>query len=58
MPAVVVLPLLPPHPTSIRPTLGTLRPVRNLYSTVFGRAVTLPFSSLTSVDWYWYVDSM
>ena len=36
MPAVHVLPLLPPQPTSMRPSLGTLRCVRNLYSTEVG----------------------
>merc|ERR1740124_592148 len=58
MPAVHVLPLFPPQPTSIRPSFGVLRCVRNWYSTFLGTATALPLRICTSVDSYWYVDSM
>ena len=54
MPAVVVEPLLPPHPTSMRPVLGTLRAVRNFILVTDGMTVV----PSTRTWLYSYDDSM
>ena len=47
--AVVVQPLLPPQPTSISPSFGFFRAVRNSYATERGVATALPSRTVTSV---------
>lgn len=59
MPAVTVVPLLPPQPTSMTPSLGTLVLVLNSYVCFSGATSSSPSGpSRTAVVLYSYVASI